>query len=398
MRLLILRWGSLEQSPHVVTLANFLASQGFEVRLVTVEAGPRPASLAAGVFYAALGQRKLSGSAEARRLPRLALTFRRVARAVKPDALWVVDSWTLPLTLAAGAGRVRALAPIFIYHTFDWLDPAHPNRIQRWYERYVCRRADLCVNVDRSRARLAQSLYRLGAAPFWLPNYPGLDEPAPQPDEALRTRLLGGRGGRFLVVCASAAAPGRLHAQLVHAVSLLPAGYRVVTFAGSGSYYGECLRLADGLGVRDRVMFLATCPFEELARIVACADVGVILNDWKTSSGYWMANPGRLALHLLTSVPVVTSDVPGLAALVYRWGLGECCNAYDPYSIAAAIRKVAEGPPDLERRREAVRHAFLEELHFERRGLPLVRHLRQLCGGRSPGALEDKIRCSPSHS
>jgi glycosyltransferase involved in cell wall biosynthesis len=91
-----------------------------------------------------------------------------------------------------------------------------------------------------------------------------------------------------------------------------------------------------------------------------------------------MANSGRLADYLAASVPVVTSDVPNLEALVYKWNLGSCCNPYEPGSIAEAIRRVVEGPPGLTERRQLVRRAFQDELHFERRGRLLASEITRL--------------------
>lgn len=198
----------------------------------------------------------------------------------------------------------------------------------------------------------------------------------------------------MLVMCPSMTSPSRLHLELLHAISLLPREYHLVTFSGSGQYDAACRELANAAGLRGRVRFLAPCAYEELALYLSCADVGVILNNWKGSSGYWMANSGRLANFLSASVPVVTSDVPNLEALVYRHRLGETCDAYDPASIAGTIRSVVEKPPGLKERRNSVWTAFQTELYFERRGALLAQELHGLCmqAERGCGSLTSKCR------
>jgi glycosyltransferase involved in cell wall biosynthesis len=119
-------------------------------------------------------------------------------------------------------------------------------------------------------------------------------------------------------------------------------------------------------------------PFSELLRYVACADVGAIFHDWKRSSGYWMASPDRLAGYVACGVPVLCSNVPNLEAIVYRYGLGLCCNPYDPVEIAQAIRKLVEEPPGLEERRRHVRAMFEQHLNFEAHGHKLVAALHEL--------------------
>src|SRR5207302_488619 len=157
----------------------------------------------------------------------------------------------------------QRLAPAFVYHTFDWLEPYRVNPIHRWYERRYCLKADLCVNVDRSRARLTQSLYRLPSIPLWLPNFPLRDEQGPARDEGLRAELLGSRG-RILIICPSAASPTRLHLELLRAMSLLPEEYRLLTFGGGGTYGQECYRFVESSKLRSRVTFLDPLPYEEL--------------------------------------------------------------------------------------------------------------------------------------
>lgn len=373
---LVVRWGPIDRSPHVITLLNFLAHQSFRVTVVTIAAGPRPSLLDRAIAFVCLEHEGLGGMSKIAKLGGIARKLRRLIRGSRADVLYVIDSWSLPPIIIASAGNPRMLAPVFVYHTFDWLDPGIHNRIHLWYEKWACLKADLCVNVDRSRARLSQSFYRLPRLPLCIPNFPLLDAEKPERDERLREELLGA-GGRALVICPSVASASRLHLELLRAVSLLPAEYRLVTFRGQGQYDSACRKLANGL--EGRVRFLAPCAYEELTNYLWCADVGVILNNWKGSSGYWMANSGRLANFLLASVPVVTSNVPNLEALVYRYGLGESCDAYAPASIADAIRSIVERPPGIKERRNSVWTAYQTELHFERHGVLLAQELHRLC-------------------
>lgn len=373
---LVICWGPIDRSPHVITLLNFLIRQSFRVTVVTIAAGSRPLSLDGEAAFVSLDHKEHGGMSKIAKLGGIARRLRRLIRGSRADVLYAIDSWSLPPIIIASAGNPRMIAPVFIYHTFDWLDPGVHNRIHLWYERWASLKADLCVNVDRSRARLSQSFYRLPRLPLCIPNFPLLDAEKPERDERLREELLG-MGGRALVICPSVASASRLHLELLRAVSLLPPEYRLVTFSGQGQYDAACRELANGLG--GRVQFLAPCAYEELANYLSCADVGLILNNWKGSSGYWMANSGRLANFLQLSVPVVTSNVPNLEALVYRYGLGESCDAYDPASIADAIRSVVEGPPGIKERRNSVWTAYQTELHFERRGVLLSQELHRLC-------------------
>ena len=44
-------------------------------------------------------------------------------------------------------------------------------------------------------------------------------------------------------------------------------------------------------------------------------------------------------------VPVVASDLPGMAPIVRDTGCGELCDPNDPADIARAIRAIVDAPP-----------------------------------------------------
>jgi glycosyltransferase involved in cell wall biosynthesis len=257
------------------------------------------------------------------------------------------------------------------------------NTVHMWYERYTLRRADLAINVDPSRARLHQSIYRLKKLPLWVPNYPSACAEAVERDKGLR-RALGGLDESVFVICPSFAAPERLHVQLIEAFALLPERYRLLTFGAESEYFGTCRDRVRLAGLEDRVSWLPSMPFEQLERYLAVADIGIALFDWQRSSGYWLANADRIAHYLRFGLPVVASNVPNLEALIYKWGLGTCCDPYDPSDIARAIRQVGEQPPGLDERRCNVQRALKAELNFERRGRILMERLEGLC---SPGSV-----------
>jgi glycosyltransferase involved in cell wall biosynthesis len=384
MRSLILEWSGLEQSPHIVNLANFLSSAGVGVTLATVEPGARPAELKEDVELLSFASAPGGGSSKLLALIKFAPRLRSLVREKRPDFVHVIDSWTLPLPFVATLGRFRWADSQFVYQTFDWLEPGLHNPIHLWYEKRACRAASLVINVDRSRARLVQTLYRLKALPFWLPNFPTKNGVRPPRDLKLREELLS-PGGKHLVICPSAASPSRLHLEVLRAFEFLPETYRLVTFKSRSAYFDSCAQFVREAGLEARVKFLDPVPYLAWEKYVACADIGMVLNDWKRSAGYWQANSGRLSTLLACGVPVVASDVPNLEAVVYKWRLGTCCKAHDPSDIARAVREVAEDGPGIEERRAFMRDAVAKELNFERQGELLVRTLEGLChhsGGR----------------
>lgn len=379
-RIAIVSWGDLAFRNNILTLTNFLAEQHFGVALFALDAPPgRPARLSPEVDLHPLpfgrpdlkGWRKHIGAA--RRL-RAALAGRTV------DVTYVIHNWTLPTVWIATRGRFAWGRSRFVYHTFDWLEPALVTPWHLWLERAACRRAHLVVNVDRSRARLQRTLYRLKVTPLSVPNYPSRMFPAAPRDESLRRALVGSDApsDAVLVVCPALASPERLTRQLIEAFALLPDRYRLVTFTSQDAYSAACQERGQELGVASRVQILAAEPYDRLVHLVACADIGAVFHDAEASSGYFMANADRLGLFACHGVPFVASNTPNMEAVVYRNRLGLCCDPYDPADIARTIVELAENPPGLAARSSLVRDAFDRTLHFEAHAGPLAERLRSL--------------------
>ena len=311
---------------------------------------------------------------------RAAVGLRRLLRGNYWDVVYVVDSWTIPVFWLATGGRMRCGKAGVVYHTFEWLDPKPSYAWRRAFERWLCRRADLVVNIDRLRGRTMQALYRLAREPLWIRHQLSRSEPVPPRDPELRQRLLGEglADTKVLILSPSIAHPERVTMELIQAVAKLPNSFYLATIGGTGDYQGSCERLVRQLGVGGRVRFLPPMPFEEVMRYVASSDVGIALHDGSRSLGNYFGCPLRLSMFAAAGVPVVASAYPGLEADVYRYRLGVCCDPLDPAAIANAITEVADPARAACFDRQGIRRAFEEGLCIESRGPALVRALEEI--------------------
>jgi glycosyltransferase involved in cell wall biosynthesis len=383
-RILMVRATDAGRSPHVQTLARFLAQQGFGVTVVCLE-GEAGTTEEEGVEVVRLGY-QLGGPALRKTFQVLAAAraLRRLVSGRDFDILYVVDSWTLPVLRLALGSTFRSRGRRLVYHTYDWLEPSLVRRAHVRLERAICRQADLVVNTDRSRARLQRTLYGLPRTPLAVQNCALRETPLPPFDAACRARLLGGAEGRDKVLMiypttvAHESSAERQHFGLIQAFAQLPANYHLATFWAEGAEYRRCRRAIAEFGLERRVTFLDPMPFARLREHVASADVGAILYDDSWSSGYFLCNPDKLSLLMNCGVPFVASDFPNLEAITYRHGLGVCCDSRDPHALAGAIRELAEGAVLLAERKKHVRRVFEDELHFERQAGVLVQALDTL--------------------
>jgi glycosyltransferase involved in cell wall biosynthesis len=381
-RVLMVRVGGWDN--WVDTVARYLSGQGFAVSGLVLKAGQgwQDAVDATGGFEKVERQFPRSRLGKVGDMLRAGALLRRSLKERDFDILYVVDSWTLPPLWVATRGRMRWRDRQLVYHTFEWLDPSVHRRFHIHLEQAVCRRADLVINIDRLKGRLQQMLYRLTRCPLWVRNSLPLTYELPPRRAALRQEILGRRApsDALAVVTPSIAAEERLALEVIGAFAHLPDRYRLSMIAGEGAYFERCRQSVEALGLSDRVVFLPRMPFGRVMEYVVCADIGTIFHDGRISSGNYMANPMRLSQFAASGVPFVAANFPTVQAEVYQYGLGLCCDEFDPQAIARAIRQLGEGDPPLEERKKHVRRMFETELCFESRGPQLVSALRELCG------------------
>ena len=135
----------------------------------------------------------------------------------------------------------------------------------------------------------------------------------------------------------------RMTWELIQAFCRLPENYRLVLFFREGVEYRRCLTACAQAGILNRVKFLSPMDFLRLLAYVASADMGAVLYDDRQSSGYFMCNADKLSLLAACGIPFVASSQPNLESVVYRYGLGECCDPKDASALAEAMKIVAEG-------------------------------------------------------
>jgi glycosyltransferase involved in cell wall biosynthesis len=396
--ILMITSGHLDYAPVVVTVPNFLAQQGFKLTVLTLGGDDRrPAILSNEIEFLNIPYPD-SPRILVKGLCRLstAARLRSAFCGSRFDILYVIHSWTLPAVWLAGGGSYRALARRFVYHTFDWIEPRPETRFHRWYERAACRSASLVVHHEHVAGRLRQALYGVTRAPLWIPNYLSKAVAMAPREQSLRQRLVGQEApaDAVLMVYPCIGRASMLTRELIQAFRHLPARYRLATVAGSGSYQEACLEEVRVSDLSDRITWVDPMPDHELRRYVACADIGATLADARQSSGFFMYAPSKLSSFVANGIPFVAPDFPSIEAVVYRYGLGLCCDPYDPADIARAIRQLVEEPPGLEERRRHVRAMFEEHLNFEVHGHRLVAALHELLKepGTLSGGLEDDAR------
>ena len=146
---------------------------------------------------------------------------------------------------------------------------------------------------------------------------------------------------------------GRGIGQLCDAIGLVPRGILVV--AGYGTDYERFRARAAALPHADRIHFPGPVAPADIPAAIAAADVSAMPVEGDTLN-HRLNTPTKLFDAMGAGVPVVASDLPGMAPIVRATGCGELCDPDDPADIARAITTIVDATPE---RRAAYRDACL---------------------------------------
>lgn len=378
-----IRSGRIAYQQHVTTLCGFLLSSGCDVHYYGLQCSKGELDMLARELPGLVVTHVCDRTGRAlSRFVRGGMALRRALATSTASVFYVIDSWTLPYVFVATLGRMRWPRTPWVYHTFDMITPEDSGAAYRALERYAARSAQLYINTDQARSRVAKAYYSLKQEPLAVPLRLPLEAPLPSRDPGFLVERVPSfeeaNGSRVLVVYPTALRADRLSLEVIEAFALLPSQYHLVTIDAAGAYAEACRDVIRDRRIDGRVHLLAPMEHAEIVRLCANADVGLIFHDVWASLGNYLAHPGRLSYLIALGVPVVASSVPNLESVIYRYGLGVCCSPYEPPAIAASIREICEGEVSLGERRKRIRGAFRSALHYEAGAAELARALRRL--------------------
>jgi glycosyltransferase involved in cell wall biosynthesis len=135
--------------------------------------------------------------------------------------------------------------------------------------------------------------------------------------------------------------PERGIEQLIEAIPDVPSA--VLVLMGSGPLEAASRSAATRSPAAERIRFVAPVPPEALLDWVASADV-VAMPIQGSSLNHRLTTPQKLFEAMSVGVPVLASDLPGMAAIVRETGCGVLVDPTDVRALARAIAELVDAP------------------------------------------------------
>ena len=293
-------------------------------------------------------------AAQALRYLRMSRAWAKViATQVEPADVWQAES---VITLALAVALRRRFGGLVVYDAND-IDseagrmarlPGPWKQLLRRHERRLARAADAVVTVSDP---YAQVLGRILGRPVdaVVRNAAMVEggDAEPTPGDVERSdrfqRLYDLPPERRIVLYTGQVMRGRGLRQLFEAVSLVAEADLVV--AGFGPDYERYQTIAEALPHSHRIHFAGSVAPAQIPDWTRGADVAAMPVQPDTLN-HRLNTPTKLYDAIGVGVPVVASDLPGIAPIVTETGCGVLCDPTDPAAIARAIGDIIDAPEE----------------------------------------------------
>jgi len=248
------------------------------------------------------------------------------------------------LRRAAGAHRPVVLYTAHGFHFYEGQGRL-PHALYRTAERAAARWTDYLVTINDEDYTAAQALGTIDPSRVRLIPGIGVDlrlfDPPPSTDTLASTRRgLGVPDGAFMLTMVAELAPVKRHEHLLRALARVKDERVVLVLVGEGPLHAALRRLAERLGVSDRVRWAGYRT--DVPAVLAASDAAVLVSEREGLA--------RSVLEAMAAgKPVIGTQTRGIADAIGS-DAGWVVAKDDVVGLAAAIEKASADPQECARK------------------------------------------------
>ena len=323
----------------------------------------------------------------------LAFKFRvaRLIRTYKPKVVIAYDPHAM---FAVGPLWDRPSAPKLIWHYHELNLPADKTggQLTRDALSFACQnaaRADAVVMPDAGRAEMFKEKTGLSLTPRIVMNCPRrLDQvPDPMLDDKLPATS---EPNDQIVYFQGCIGPSRCFEAVIKSMPSWPeSAIFVLVGPVQEDYQNSLLKLADSLGMKNRLVFLGRVPYETLNPLAAGATVGISIVSGFESSANWNLTAGAVNKrfeYMAVGIPQVSNTGPGMKEIVSDTETGTLVDPADSNAIGRAISELLIEREKAARFGENGRKAHLDRFCYEAQFSDLLVSIASWAGKELPRA------------
>jgi glycosyltransferase involved in cell wall biosynthesis len=258
--------------------------------------------------------------------------------------------------------RLKRKTLVFDSHEYftgtpELADRAFVRKTWKAIEAFIVPRLVEMITVNDSIAGLFYDEYGIKAKV--IRNIPQGFQTIEKPD---RSELGMPENNKILVLQGSGINIQRGAEELVQAMALLP-GFHLMIIGG-GDVIDQLHKLAESLGIIERVRFLPRMQYAEMMAYTINADLGITL-DKDTNINYRFSLPNKLFDYIQAGIPVLASPLPEIKKIIEAYDIGSFIVNHKPENIANAIKDAFSNVERLEKWKINTKKAA-QELSWEK--------------------------------